>query len=118
MFTLYKRFSQKPSAIDRQFDSMEEKIHIRRHSNEPLTHELINEVYNDTFIEYSGLGGYPIIFVDNCDVLCADCAKHRFIMENRPITMDVYWEGQMLECEDCGCIIESAYGDPDEWEDE
>lgn len=56
----------------------------------------------------SHISGYPVLYLDkNDNVFCAECAKKSF-------TQHPYWEGSPVECEKCGEMIESAYGDPEE----
>jgi hypothetical protein len=72
-----------------------------------------------TLSSYAWPGGYPIIYLDHHDsVLCPDCAE-RFDKDpdaderDRPVHSDVFWEGAPMECDECGAMMESAYGDPD-----
>lgn len=68
-------------------------------------------------------GGYPIYYYPkneqghlSGDVMCPACAtKERF---TTAFVADVYWEGPPEQCCECGAELESAYGDPDEGEDE
>lgn len=66
---------------------------------------------------YAWPGGYPLIYLDKRDrVMCPACAnlpKHERSNCGNPIGGDVYWEGPELECDECGEMIQSAYGDPD-----
>jgi len=76
-----------------------------------------HQAYDELFRPYAWPGGYPILFTDDHgDILCAECAKKYFIMENSDITADIYYEGPILLCDDCNREIESAYGDPEESE--
>lgn len=65
-----------------------------------------------TLAAFAWPGGYPIVYwTHNCDaVLCAACAEGADDIENA----DTYMEGPALVCDDCGKILESAYGDPEE----
>lgn len=57
---------------------------------------------------YTSIGCYPIIyFTAPGNVLCASCASE----ESTPPTGDVYWEGEPLSCDECGGMLESAYGE-------
>lgn len=58
-------------------------------------------------------GGYTMIYISkHGDTLCADCANEPD--QTDPATDgDVYWEGPSIQCDNCGEIIESSYGDPD-----
>jgi hypothetical protein len=69
---------------------------------------------------YAWPGGYPIYYLDgdNC-ILCPACAeKYRNDeQENfRPVAAGVHYEGESLVCEQCNAEIESAYGNPDDEE--
>ena len=61
---------------------------------------------NGKFIAVAWPGGYPMHYLTKGDT------------SDPVVAGDVYWEGPNIECEDCGGLIESAYGDPDEDEDE
>ncbi len=67
---------------------------------------------------YAWPGGYPIAYYsDDCHTtFCAKCAtvERSKGYQINPLDWDVYWEGPPMECDECGAIIESAYGDPDE----
>lgn len=56
-------------------------------------------------------GGYPLFYVTSAGlVACPDCANAE---TSDPVTAcDVHWEGEPLQCDDCGKDIESAYGVP------
>lgn len=49
--------------------------------------------------------GYPIIATADASVMCPECAKK------------VYLEGPTEYCDECGCAIESAYGDIEDGEE-
>jgi hypothetical protein len=59
-------------------------------------------------------GAYPIYYVNQqFSRLCSDCAKE----SPEDIRYhEVYLEGPPTECDECGKVIESAYGDPEEEE--
>ena len=62
------------------------------------------------------LGGYPLIYITECNnVLCAACTTK---LIDEVANVDVYQEGDPLYCEVCNAEIESAYGNPDEDEEE
>lgn len=62
--------------------------------------------------KFTSIGCYPLFYRGKHDaILCADCAPREGLTE---LDAHVYWEGQPLECDNCGSIIESAYGDPEE----
>lgn len=58
-------------------------------------------------------GGYPVIYYTESG--CTVCNKCASDYDNSdPATgADIYYEGPVAQCDDCGCLIESAYGDPD-----
>jgi len=59
-------------------------------------------------------GGYPMYYIDRQgNILCPDCASREVDASQDVVEGDVYWEGSPLQCDDCGKMIESAYGDPD-----
>jgi hypothetical protein len=61
--------------------------------------------------------GYPIIATtDSGDCLCIDCAKKVFLDERTDVTVDIYYEGMTMYCDERNCEIESAYGDPNDSE--
>jgi len=58
-------------------------------------------------------GCYPLAYLTRDGLtVCPECA-------NAPDTSDpvtaqlVRWEGPAEQCDDCGCSMETAYGDPD-----
>ena len=69
-------------------------------------------------------GGYPVIFyTDAGDSFCPACASDPTVAQldedDSPITMaDVYMEGPSIYCDHCNKPIESAYGDPDNPEED
>lgn len=64
---------------------------------------------------YAFPGGYPIIyFTDGGLCVCPDCANRE--CDDHVTGMDVHWEGEPMTCDDCGTMIESAYGVPDKAE--
>lgn len=78
------------------------------------TVEQAHRLYNEVFTNFTWLGGYSVIFTtDEGDVLCAECAKRRFIMDREDVTSDIYYEGPTMYCDECNREIESSYGDPD-----
>lgn len=53
------------------------------------------------------MNGYTVIYLDKRDrVHCAACATDDTVPHAYP-------EGPALECESCGTVIESDYGDPE-----
>jgi len=73
--------------------------------------------------EFAWPGGYPILYLDKENsVLCAKCANTLDTVEedwsdDKPTAYFIYWEGPAEICEECNCDIESAYGNPDEEEE-
>lgn len=68
---------------------------------------------------YSEWGCYPITYLTKQgNELCADCAtKSLYLLDDEfdpPVNYDTYDEGPPIQCNDCGRMIESAYGDPEE----
>lgn len=65
---------------------------------------------------YAWPGGYPIIYVIGGEVFCNKCAAELRDSEDgcTNITHDTYMEGPPEDCAECGAVIESAYGDPEE----
>lgn len=71
----------------------------------------------------TSLGGYPLVYTVTEDGLsgqawdaCAECASKSEAGE--PVDAYVHYEGQPVTCENCNKMIESAYGDPDEEDEE
>jgi hypothetical protein len=65
-----------------------------------------------SFPAFAWPGGYPIRYYTR-DGLCV-CAACAASDTSDPATdADVYWEGPAEACDDCGTMIESAYGDPE-----
>lgn len=66
--------------------------------------------------EVTGIGGYPLIyFTDNGRIICGTCATK----EGDAITgRGAYFEGSTLQCDECNTDIESAYGDPEDEDEE
>lgn len=72
-------------------------------------------------------GGYAIrYYTEDGGMLCSDCANgkngsdaHEDSEDKqwRLIHADAYWEGPSLECDHCGTMMDSEYGDPDSPDD-
>lgn len=82
----------------------------------------IERLSDGTLPAYAWPGGYPIYYLaaDN-GVLCAKCANEftegRDTEEQlKPVAADIHYEGADMHCEHCNVVIESAYGNPDEGE--
>lgn len=68
-------------------------------------------------------GGYPLYYLaaDN-EPICPKCVNGEpqfadiFNGQDKEwhiVSCDVYYEGPPMQCANCNCNIESAYGDPD-----
>jgi hypothetical protein len=72
---------------------------------------------------YARAGGYPIYYLDRENsVMCADCATKSAddpdeIEKFKPESYGIHYEGPVINCDQCGAEIESAYGDPNTEED-
>jgi hypothetical protein len=67
---------------------------------------------------YAWPGGYPIVYVSSEGFeYCPDCANQE---DADPKILDyaIHWEGEPIICDGCGKEIESAYGVPEENENE
>jgi hypothetical protein len=75
---------------------------------------------------YAWPGGYTLIATDNHGrTLCMDCANEYlrtrqdgYYYPERLEDYGTYDEGPDMECDECGKIIESSYGDPDAPDDD
>ena len=67
----------------------------------------------------STYGCSTLIYVlETGDVLCGDCAT-TFFQADTEDTVGIcagYWEGPVINCDECGKDITSCYGNPDEEE--
>lgn len=64
-------------------------------------------------VSFPGL--YPILYTTTGGKhLCADCATRLIDQVDNSC---IYLEGTPIECDECGKLIESAYGDPIKIED-
>ncbi len=87
-----------------------------------------NEITSDfyvsesTLMSYAWPGGYPILYLDASNsTLCPECASKELqsdLPAFQPIAWFIHEEGPVIYCEDCNAPIESAYGDPEESDDE
>lgn len=67
---------------------------------------------------YAWPGGYQIIYYSkDGTVFCPDCANQEDV-EPEITEWDIFYEGPPEVCEGCGFSIFSAYGDPDEDQDD
>ena len=63
---------------------------------------------------WTSIGGYTILYLskkDNC--FCGDCASGHEDKDDPIVKAGTYDEGPAIECNGCGKMIESSYGDPD-----
>lgn len=61
---------------------------------------------------FSSVGAYTLLYLtlpDN-DTLCAGCATEEIDTTDTEVICDIYWEGDPIECDECGKQIESSYG--------
>lgn len=60
--------------------------------------------------------GIPLVYVTSEDEsLCVKCAHVKF---KSLVGFELHYEGKPIECDHCGAMIESAYGDPEGEEQE
>ena len=71
-----------------------------------------------TLPAYEWPGGYPMEYVTyDCLTICPRCANavdhddREDICNDYVVSGNVYWEGPPFPCDDCGRLIESAYGE-------
>lgn len=63
-----------------------------------------------TLSKYTSFGCYPLFYIAPPDtVLCHECAAAE---REGELTAEVNWESPDLYCDECSCVIESAYGEP------
>ncbi len=73
----------------------------------------MREANKGTLPTYSWPGAYPIVYLTGDGLtVCPDCANEPDTSDP-VVDADVYWEGAPVPCDDCGKVIESAYGDPE-----
>lgn len=64
-------------------------------------------------------GGYPILYVtEDGGTFCGAHAWAVIVREDVPMARDILWEGPAEWCEEGSHPIPSAYGDPDDPQDE
>lgn len=74
--------------------------------------------------DFAWPGGYQIIWIADidtheCSTICASCAmKGRDDGTIKTLDPQVYYEGPVEICEDCGKEMPAAYGDPDDPKDD
>ncbi len=92
---------------------------------------LAKEELSDGSMEYPSWawpGGYPIVyFTKDGVILCPDCANQKNGSEATQgheypewdlVGCDIHYEGPPEVCDHCHAQIESAYGDPDELDED
>lgn len=75
-----------------------------------------SDALDDVFCPVARPGGYPVVAYYECETLCMDCARKIYLDEmtkagGEIMHIDIYYEGPVEHCADCGAEIESAYGD-------
>lgn len=59
-------------------------------------------------------GGYPIIYITkDGSTVCSECANKDVDQSQEVVGYSIFHEGAPESCDDCGTLVESAYGDPD-----
>jgi len=111
-----KREKNKMRLIKREKDRLSEDDFIfeTEIKTNPNFHS-ISQLYDIMFADKTHHYNYPLLFLSEkpYGILCASCAKKAFILENNnTISTDIYYEGEILYCDNCNAEIESAYGDP------
>lgn len=77
--------------------------------------ELMRDLDTGKLPSYAWPGGYQMVYLTrDGGCICPDCANKDVDQSQDVISGDVYWEGPAMQCDDCGKLIESAYGDPSE----
>ena len=56
-------------------------------------------------------GGYPILYITGADTICAACANT--LPAHRISGASIFYEGAPWQCDICGALVDSAYGEPD-----
>lgn len=78
----------------------------------------MNGVNRDTdgkYPSYAWPGGYPILYLTDCGaVICPNCANEG--EDGLVSSCFPHYSGHALDCDECGKIVESAYGPEDEGE--
>ena len=64
---------------------------------------------------YAWPGGYPILYLDKENsTLCPDCAQEPDGVFGDVVAWFIHYEGSPEQCEECGKMTDSVYGDPEE----
>ena len=72
---------------------------------------LVKKGENGQYPKYAWPGGYPLYYLSQYAVMCADCASKDSDQEDPITDVDTNWENPLLFCDECGERIESAYAD-------
>ena len=85
----------------------------------PVVYQVLGINVGEALPQYTSIGCYTIVYyTKQSEAVCGKCATV-WDNEYNPITLcGIYEEGPTLECEECGCQIESSYGDPNSPDDE
>jgi hypothetical protein len=76
----------------------------------PDSHELLVDGV-PTLPTYAFPGGYPLFYITVLgDFVCPSCANDTSKENDPPALISINFE-DFLTCDDCGCVIESAYGE-------
>ena len=60
---------------------------------------------------YTSIGCYPLVYLTlKHHTLCAECASSHTDDMDPVVEGGIHWEGGNIECSECLCDIESAYG--------
>lgn len=60
---------------------------------------------------HSSVGSYPLLYLaEGWKIHCAICAAHAELHEGIETEAHARYEGEPVECETCGSMIDSAYG--------
>lgn len=60
---------------------------------------------------YAWPGGYPVYYLKHDNVICPKCASRDDYFSQPVVTYVIHWENDLITCDNCGALIESAYGD-------
>ena len=57
---------------------------------------------------FTSVGGYPLAYTDDCDILCPDCMWHDENKDGSFVGF-INYECEHLYCDECGWHIQCAY---------
>lgn len=58
--------------------------------------------------EFAQIGCYPLYYIHDGKMLCADCTEH--LAQDEELVFDIMFENSTrLECDNCGKILQAAY---------